>query len=124
MDFSFQFAKRAANEPIVDPLGLIHITGEHRFVARGVDEAWDAATVLENPPERWRGEIWRAVRAGNLQAMLDVSPNVGAIQRLKMITHRDALAKLAQARVVQTVAQFWLPHQNDLKKFAVVGFEI
>ena len=41
-----------------------------------------------------------------------------------MITHRDALAQLAQARAVQAVAQFRLAHQDDLQQFAVVGLDV
>lgn len=41
-----------------------------------------------------------------------------------MITHGDALAKLAQFVFVQAIAQFRLAHQNDLQEFAIVGFEI
>ena len=41
-----------------------------------------------------------------------------------MIAHRDALAQLSQARIVQTVAQLWLAHEHDLEELAVVGFEI
>src|SRR5207237_4279661 len=41
-----------------------------------------------------------------------------------MIADRDALAKLAKAWVVETVAQFGLAHENDLKELAIVGLEI
>ena len=45
-------------------------------------------------------------------------------QRRQMITHRDALAQLFQARAVQTVAQFRLAHQNNLQQLAVVGLDV
>ena len=41
-----------------------------------------------------------------------------------MITHRDALAQLAQAMIVEAVAQFRLAKQNNLQELAVVGFEV
>lgn len=41
-----------------------------------------------------------------------------------MVSDRDALAKLAEVVMVQSVAQFRLAHQNDLQKFPVIGFEI
>ena len=51
-------------------------------------------------------------------------PTSIARQRREMITHRDALAQLAQARAVQPVAQFRLAEQDDLQQLAVVEFEV
>ena len=41
-----------------------------------------------------------------------------------MIPHRDPLTKLSEFMLIQTIPQFGLAHQNNLEKFAVVGFKI
>ena len=56
--------------------------------------------------------------------MLDVLIHLAAIQRLQVITHRDALAQLPQFMFVQAIAQLRLAHQNNLQQLAVVGLEI
>ena len=71
-----------------------------------------------------RGEIRRAVGAGNLQAVLDVLADLAVAERMKMVADGDALAQLAQAVLVESVAQFGLAHQDDLQQLALVGFEI
>ena len=108
----------------INPLALLHEAGEQAFVADGVDQTRHALAVLMNPPERGQGEIRPARRAGYVQTMGDVLADFLKFQRAQMIPHRDALAKLAQAVIVQAVAQFRLAHQHNLQKFAVVGFEV
>ena len=56
--------------------------------------------------------------------MLDVLADFGAFEGVQMEAHCDALAQLAQGMVVEAVAQFRLAHQNDLQKFALVGFQV
>ena len=46
------------------------------------------------------------------------------VSGVEMITHRDALAQLAQAVAVQAVAQFRLAQQDDLQQLAVVGLDV
>jgi hypothetical protein len=63
-------------------------------------------------------------RAGQFQPVLDILADLEARERLEMITHRDALAQLAQARAVQAVAQLRLAQQDDLQQLAVVGLDV
>ena len=69
-------------------------------------------------------KIRHALRAGQFQPVLDVLGHLEARERHEMITHRDALAQLAQARAVQAVAQLRLADQDDLQQLAVVGFDV
>ena len=41
-----------------------------------------------------------------------------------MVAHGDALAQLAEAVLVEALAQFRLAHQNNLQQLAFIGFEI
>jgi len=103
---------------------VFHKTGEQRLVTNGIDQPGNAVAVTKNPPERRTGEMGCALRAGQFEPVLDVLDHLSPVQRLEMITHRDALAKLAKTRAVEPGAQFRLPHQDDLQQLAVVQFEI
>ena len=56
--------------------------------------------------------------------MLDVLADLAVAQGVEMVADGDALAQLAEAVLVEAVAQFGLAHEDDLQKFALVGFQI
>ena len=72
MDVSFEFADGAADHLKGDAVGFFNKAGEQRLVADGVDEARDAAAVIENPPERGLREKRDALRSGNGEPVLDI----------------------------------------------------
>ena len=66
----FEFADGAADHDETDFVALLHEAGEEGFVAKRIDEAGHAAAVIVDAPERGRGEVGRAFRAGNGEAMV------------------------------------------------------
>jgi hypothetical protein len=121
---SFEFSNGAANDSIVDVFGLLYKTGKQRLVTNGVDQPRNAAAIAKNAPKRGLCEIRRAIGAGQSKPVLDVLGDLGARERRQMVPHRDALAKLAQTRMIQAIAQFRLAQQNDLQEFPVVQFNV
>ena len=103
---------------------LLDIACEETFIAKGVDQAWNAFGVTEDAPESRLSEVRALLRAGNAEAMLDVLADFVAIQRTQVIADGDALAQLAQIVIVQALPQLGLAHKHDLQELAVVGLEI
>ncbi len=64
------------------------------------------------------------VRAGDAQPVVDVALGLEAVERLEVVAHGDALAQLAQAALVEPVAQLGLADQDDLQQLALVGLEV
>ena len=124
MYVSFEFTDGTANYPIVNVFRLLDKTSKQRLVTNGVDQPRNAAAIAKDAPERGLCKIWRAIGAGQSKPVLDVLGDLGARERREMVSHRDALAKLAQTRVIQTVAQFRLAQQNDLQEFPIVQFNV
>ena len=59
---------------MVDPVALLDVAGEEAFITEGIDEARNAFGIAVNAPERAVGEGGFAVRAGGMEAVLDVGP--------------------------------------------------
>src|SRR6476469_2779976 len=102
----------------------MHKAGEQRFVANRIEETRNSLAVPIYPPQRGLGEIGRAFRTRYFEAVLNILINLKAAKRRQMVTHRDALPKLAQAMIINPVAQFRLPHQHDLQELAVISPQI
>ncbi len=77
-----------------------------------------------NASDRPRRELRPPVRAGDPQAVRDVPLGLEPVERGEVITNRDPLAKLAQALLVELVAQLGLADQDDLEELALVRLEV
>src|SRR5208283_2194666 len=119
VDFPFEFADGAAHHAKIDQVAFLDKTGQQRLIADGVDQPGNAVAVVENAPECRAGELGLALRAGLREPVLNVLGNFGARQWREMIAHRDALAKLAQARAVEPVTQLRLAEQYNLQQLAI-----
>ena len=75
-------------------------------------------------PEGWSGEIGRAFRAGDREAMLNVTADLVKLQRFEVITNCDSLAEVLEVRAVEMFPEFGLAHENDLEEFAFVSLEV
>src|ERR1043166_9011930 len=94
--------------PVINALALADETCQQRFIANRVHQSGNPLAIIINSPKSRRRKSRRSTCAGDLQPMLNVLVDLVTRERRQVITNRDALAQLAQSRVVEFFAQLWL----------------
>ena len=106
-----------------DTMVLARECAEQRAVADHVDHARDAAAQAVDLLERARRERLGG-RAGHAHAVLDVPGALVARERAQVIAAGDALRELAQVRLLEQRAQFFLADQDDLQQLGRRRLEV
>ena len=91
------------DHPKVNSLALLDKPSQQGLIAYRIQQPRNALAVMMDPPQRRSGEARCPISPGDMDPVLHVLNDLVTAQRRQMKPNSDALAKLAQAVLVQVL---------------------